>query len=73
MRSVVPAAHPLRRSLSTGACVHSVNVDVSGPPQGEAGHFLPIAALGLGLVVQDTCFSSQTNFTAVYSSPLTYA
>jgi len=45
---------------TTRRCV-CVCVGVRGAPWGEAGQSLPVAALGQGMAVQDTCLGSKPN------------
>lgn len=43
-----------------------VSVGVRGAPSGEAGQSLPVAALGQGMAIQDTCLGSQPNLTMAF-------
>lgn len=55
--------HP-QVSRQWSVCVFvCVDVGVRGAPWGEAGQSLPVAALGQGMAIQDTCLGSQPNLT----------
>lgn len=53
-------SHPLVSRDSVCACVF-VRLCIRGAPWGEAGQSLPVAALGQGMAIQDTCLGSQPN------------
>lgn len=48
--------------LAREVCACCVCVCFWGAPWGEAGQSLPVAALGQGMVIQDTCLASGPNF-----------
>lgn len=62
MQSCHPYSSTTRWSPGKGSVYLCVCVCFWGAPWGEAGQSLPVAALGQGMAIQDTCLASGPNF-----------
>lgn len=66
MYSVICTAHPPAGPLVKKYVCSCVCVGIRGAPWGEAGHLLPVAALGQGMSIQDTCPGSYPNLMVAF-------